>query len=127
MLFLLYRRRWMYSFVAISIVTIMLLTPILQIISTSLYFAHEAHAAESVRPLVNTLAAETSAETATLPLTDAAATYQPDTYCGKGGNGDRDGDGLADDAEYCLGTNPNEADTDFDGIRRRHGSCRFYV
>ncbi len=68
MLFLLYRRRWMYSFVAISIVTIMLLTPILQIINTSLYFAHEAHAAESVKPLVNTLAAETSAETATPAL-----------------------------------------------------------
>ncbi|MEZ4592419.1 MAG: hypothetical protein R3D55_14945 [Chloroflexota bacterium] len=121
MLLVLYRRRWVYSFVAISIVAIMLLTPILQIISTSLYFAHQAYAAEAVNPFVDELAAnaETAAPSAAASEVVSAApmaTYQPDTYCGKGSNGDRDGDGLADDAEYCLGTNPNEADTDFDGI-----------
>ncbi len=31
--------------------------------------------------------------------------------------GDPDGDGLADDAEFVMGTNPNDADSDRDGIQ----------
>ncbi|MCA9926733.1 MAG: hypothetical protein KC421_30405, partial [Anaerolineales bacterium] len=122
------RRRWMYSFFAISITVIMLGTPILQIINAELFLARRAYAAGAAETLADTFVAEeeiaverpsTTSASQTLitqamsPMTQA---YQPDTYCGSGGNGDRDGDTLADDAEYCLGTNPNLADSDGDGI-----------
>ena len=118
-------RRWMYRLIAWSISFVLLATPLLQIIGYSRY-GNQVQAAGSVESLVETLIvpeAETAALTfpeseslATAQITSAAQAYEPNTYCGKGGNGDRDGDGLADDAEYCFGTNPNLADSDYDGI-----------
>ncbi|MCA9931324.1 MAG: hypothetical protein KC419_22720, partial [Anaerolineales bacterium] len=96
------RRRWMYSFFAVSITVIMLGTPILQIVNAELFLARRAYAAGAKETLVDTFVADeesvaerpsstTASQTlmaqAMSPLTQA---YQPDTYCGSGGNGDRD-------------------------------------
>lgn len=129
LLILLRRRRWMYSFIAISITVIMVATPLLQILNAELFSLRRAYAAESAVSLADTFVATdsldeavverpstTTAPAPTLTVQTAAATYQPESYCGQGSNSDRDGDGLADDAEYCLGTDPNNSDTDRDGI-----------
>ncbi len=125
LLFMLRRRRWMYSFFAISLSALLILTPLLEILNYGRYDRRVAHAAESTITLADVV--ETSISEASVdatanaaPATTAAATttqpYEPDIYCGIGDNSDRDGDGLADDAEYCLGTDANEYDTDHDGI-----------
>ena len=125
LLLILRRRRWIYSFIAIFLTIAFLTTPLLQVINIDLFYRH-VYAADSAESFANTFVAAQAERAEDAPvhteslaaqsLTASAQAFQPDVYCGKGGNGDRDGDGLADDAEYCLGTNPNLKDSDADGI-----------
>ena len=126
LLALLYRRRWIYGFIAILLTISYLATPLLQVININLFYVRQVHAAAEAATFSNTFVAPVAEESASAPvatqslltqsLTASAQAFEPDVYCGKGGNADRDGDGLADDAENCLGTNPNLADSDGDAI-----------
>ncbi|KAA3664489.1 MAG: tandem-95 repeat protein, partial [Chloroflexi bacterium] len=122
------RRRWMYTFVAVAIILIMLTTPMLQVVSYTRFYTRQAAFAASKESLIETLAVsdtvdavemETNTEMAVSQQDIAPAAvvpYEPSSYCGLGGNSDRDGDGLADDTEHCLGTDPNNPDSDGDLI-----------
>ena len=51
-------RRWMYSFVALSVTFILVMTPVLQIVNLDLFFMRRAHAAEATEPLTELLVAD---------------------------------------------------------------------
>lgn len=114
------RRRWIYSSIAIFLTISFLAAPLLQIIGYDLYTRRQVYAADFntlfAENVQEAAAPETVAFTQTDDLAAPMQTFAPDVYCGLGGNGDRDGDKLADDAENCLGTDPNVADSDYDGV-----------
>jgi hypothetical protein len=117
------RRRWFYGAVAVTVVLSMVSVPLVQAAAYSRYFGGQVQAAEALNELF-TLAGVTEAAPngveprPNLKSAQAIETFEPSAYCGKdaGVNRDTDGDGLADDAEYCLGTNPYTSDSDYDGL-----------
>lgn len=135
-----------YAYIAIVMVILLVTLPLLQTGSLIRFIEREAQAAAAQAASGNQmlqalgLAPQTVAkrpapeldltlkETAPQPArgrVSAAASLQqevsaPSDYiegCGQGSpTADTDGDGLSDQAEGCLGTDPYEADTDKDGL-----------
>lgn len=120
-----HRRRWFYGFLALMVISSMVATPLVQAADVNRYVQRQSDAAQTMAGAFTSTAADAPAAAVPAPPTTpdsapaAAPVFEPDAYCGKDSdvNRDSDGDGLADDAEYCLGTNPYKADSDFDGLK----------
>lgn len=121
------RRKWMYNIVATGVIFSMVSVPLVHAATYTRFFERQARAADAsqvftdmVSPQVDDPAVPPDAMPAQplSPREQMELTTQsfPDAYCGKGGNGDTDGDGLSDAAEYCLGTDPNSQDSDYDFV-----------
>ena len=120
--------RWLRIPLPVSLILLLVLTPILQPISYA--YAQEVEAAMAPPTLfealgvadeVDAVSAETNLTTepefqANTPLIQQQTLIDEDA-CGAGDvNEDTDADGLNDFVEICLGTDPYYFDTDLDGI-----------
>jgi hypothetical protein len=134
-LILAYRRRSRQIYAAISILLIVsfTLSPLLETMSLARFQERQAQAA-TANPIANAfgfnttadpkLATDNQQQTAAVgnPLPagtrhQSSVLDEPLSTCGSGSPGvDADSDGLNDQAEYCLGTDPYYADSDRDLI-----------
>ena len=135
------RRRWVYACIVGVTMVSMVGSPLVQAAQVERFNARQAAQASSTSPsLAQALgtaqdesvlnqaqaladrqkggAARVSAVTAPPSTGEAvAAALSNQSQCGDGQPGvDSDGDGLLDQEEYCLGTDPLNADTDGDGL-----------
>ncbi len=125
------RRRWVYAAIAVSVSIIMVVLPLLQVDSLVRFQTRQAEAAESTQPIAEALGLDTPAPKEhqylisntqypipnTLSPNLQSAVRNPQSKCGSGTPGeDTDSDGLNDQTEYCLGTDPFFEDSDRDLI-----------
>ncbi|MCP4360538.1 MAG: hypothetical protein GY796_21225, partial [Chloroflexi bacterium] len=117
------RRRNLYTGVAISVVFIMVASPLFQVMGLSHFYSQQTHAqtlptvpeALGVAPAEKTEMTQETRPFTKVSTPGTAATTA--TQCGTGDASlDSDNDGLDDFSETCLGTDPYYADTDRDLI-----------
>jgi len=119
-----------YAIVAISLSIIIVITPVLRSLNIirayeRIAFAETQQLAVSGQPLADSsqqladdeFTSYASRFTSSTSHVASAASSEPDVYCGSGdANTDTDRDGINDRDENCLGTDPYQADTDYDHI-----------
>ncbi|MDT8305667.1 MAG: hypothetical protein RRC07_07000, partial [Anaerolineae bacterium] len=131
-------RQLCYALIVLTLIPIMLVSPLLQAEGVLRFQERRAEAAETraaaVPEMLGALGLETTTaasdtteqattvEDLTLPTVTTEMLQAPENggalrRCGEGEPGvDTDGDGLADTLELCLGTDPDSVDSDYDAI-----------
>ncbi|MCW5854034.1 MAG: hypothetical protein KIT87_28460, partial [Anaerolineae bacterium] len=122
------RRRWVYTVVVTITITSMVVGPLVRTFNVVSFVEQQAEASSpsKVSEALGLAAPAAPAapgaarQTAQPDLATQVAQALADSNTGKCGDGepgvDSDQDGLTDQEEYCLGTDPLDPDTDGDGI-----------